>query len=170
MPPSCDIVNTERPGSHIIGRIEDVDLKGYHLLIAFPPCTYLSICGNAWHTPKRELKRVAAIAFAAKLFAAKVPHIAMENPVGFLSTRFRSPSQIIHPYEYGHVEKKRTCLWLKALSKLQPTNVIAETHRVEFVSRVPGGRNQKRTRSRTFEGIAEAMAVQWGDWLDKQYR
>ncbi len=167
---SCDIVNTEIPGKHIIGRIEDINLKGYHLLIAFPPCTYLTICGNAWHNDKRQVKRLTAAAFVAKLFAAPVSHIAIENPVGILSTQWRQPSQIIHPWEYGHVEKKRTCLWLKALPKLQPVDIIEEHRRVNFVDKIPAGTNQKRIRSRTFQGIATAMARQWGDWLDKQYR
>lgn len=168
---SCDIFPSESPGSHIIGRFEEIDLAGYDVLIAFPPCTYLTITANRWHRNnlKRELKRLDAIETVAKLFVAPVSHVAIENPVGVLSTRFRQPSQIIHPWQFGHREKKRTCLWLRGLPKLQSTSVTPKSERVEFVSAVSGGRMQKQIRSKTFLGVAEAMAKQWGDWLDKQY-
>lgn len=168
---SCDILPSEQRGQHVIGRVEDLDLASYDVLIAFPPCTYLTIAANRQHrnNPKREAKRQEAIETAAKLFAAPVRHVAIENPVGVLSTRFRQPSQIIHPWQFGHREKKRTCLWLRGLPRLQSTSVTPKNERVEFVSAVSGGRMQKQIRSKTFLGIAEAMAKQWGDWLDKQY-
>lgn len=169
---SCDIFPSELPGAHIVSRFEEVALTDYDVLIAFPPCTYLTIAANKWHrdNPKREAKRQDAIETVAKLFAAPVHHVAIENPVGVLSTKFREPSQIIHPWQFGHVEKKRTCLWLRGLPKLRETFVVPKSERIEFVAAVSGGRTQKQVRSKTFLGIAEAMANQWGDWLDRQYR
>lgn len=162
---SCDILPSDLPGQHIRSRFEDVDLAGYDVLIAFPPCTYLTIAANSYYrgNPKRERKRSLAVETVSKLFAAPVRHIAIENPVGVLSTRFRPPSQIIHPWQFGHREKKRTCLWLRRLPKLQPVRVIDESERIIFVEAVPGSSSQQRIRNTTFSGIAEAMAEQWGD-------
>lgn len=155
---SCDLDDTESDGPHIRRDIREVDLCGYDLLIAHPPCTYLS---NAAHRPIAMDGRPTAEAMSLVYFlmTAPVKRIAIENPVGRLN-RLRPPDQIIHPWMFGHREQKRTCLWLKGLPPLMATLVSAERDASWYVNL--SKKNRARKRSRTFTGIGEAMAVQWG--------
>lgn len=156
---SVDIMPSERPGNHIQGDICDVDLDGVDLLIAHPPCTYLAVSGARWWTG-RFMAQIEAIEFARNLMDAPVRRVAVENPIGILSTAIRPPDQIIQPWMFGHEQVKATCLWLRNLPALTPTDVrdgrIAECHRMG------PSPNRSRNRSRTYDGIAKAMAEQWG--------
>jgi hypothetical protein len=130
------------------------------MMIAFPPCTHLCASGARWWPYKRE-QQEEALAFVRLLLSASIPRIALENPVGLISTRIRKPDQIIQPWQFGHGETKATCLWLKGLPLLRPT-VIVEG-RVPRVHHIPPSTPERwRERSRTYSGIAEAMAEQWG--------
>lgn len=167
---SCDLLPSETPGQHIQG---DVFWPAYwswnwDLLIAHPPCTYLAVSGARWWAGREEQQQ-KALAFVQTLLAASIPRIALENPIGRISTAIRKPDQIIQPYMFGHPETKATCLWLKNLPLLQPTNDVQaemallparERHRVHHAS--PGPERWKE-RSRTLLGIAEAMAETWGN-------
>ncbi len=130
-------------------------------MIAHPPCTHLSVSG-ARHFAAKQASGVQdeALAFVRMLLDAPIPMIALENPVSIISSRIRKPDQIIQPWQFGHGETKATCLWLKGLPKLAPTNIVEG--REARVHRMPPGPNRWKERSRTFTGIAEAMADQWG--------
>lgn len=159
---SCDIIPSERPGPHIQ---EDVLLhldEGWDIMIAFPPCTDLAIAGARYWAEKEKDGRVQkAMNFVLDLYNAPIDKIAIENPVGLLNTRFRKPDQIINPYQFGEPWKKRTCLWLKGLPKLQPTQTVEpKGHWVS--ARCGGAHRSPRIRSLTFPGIAKAMSEQWG--------
>lgn len=163
---SCDTLDTDRHGNHIIGDVLQVLDKGWDLMIAHPPCKYLCNGGNNWLNRRPDLdwrgNREKAVAFFMALVNAPIEMIAVENPIGIMSSRFRKPDQIIHPYMFGHEYRKDTCLWLKNLPPLLPTCFHPGPHRkLDFWStkRNPGGRSLK---SKTFEGIADAMAAQWG--------
>ena len=155
---SCDLLPSARPGPHIEGDVTTLDLSAYDLVIAFPPCTYLSVSGNRWHagTERRE----DALALVRFFLDAPVERVAVENPVGVISSRIRKPDQIIQPWMFGHGETKATCLWLKGLWPLVPTNMV--DGREQRVWRMPPSETRSRDRSRTYHGIAEAMAAQWG--------
>lgn len=180
---SCDIL--ECSGGHPEWHIQDDVLKyldeNWDLLIAFPPCTYLTITGNRWFNIlsygkkaiERHYSRVKAMEFFMEFINAPCKKIAVENPVGAMSSAYRKPDQIIEPYEFGHPMTKKTCLWLKNLPLLKPTNIVEP----EFVICADGKRYSKvhvetfliknpeeraKARSKTFEGIAKAMAEQWG--------
>lgn len=132
---------------------------GWDLMVAFPPCTYLAVSGARWFA-ERWAEQQLALDFVAQLMAAPIPRIAIENPIGVISTRIRKPDQIIQPWMFGHGEVKATCLWLKGLPELVPTNVVGGRQpRVHHAS--PGPERWKE-RSRTLQGIADAMADQWG--------
>lgn len=148
----------------------------WDLMIAHPPCTYLSGSGMRWLTtiPKNprpevlygEPRRAAqseALEFVRLLLDASIPRIAVENPVSIISTQVRKPDQTLHPWQYGHGETKATCLWLKNLPQLAPTNVVEG--RENRVHRMPPGPDRWRERSRTYAGVAAAMADQWGALL-----
>ncbi len=164
---SCDILPTETPGPHIEGDIRDVDLTRYDLMIAHPPCTHLAVSGAAWFH-KKEREQAEALEFVHWLMSAPVEHIAIENPVSIISSRIRKPEQIIHPYQFGHMEKKTTCLWLKNLPLLKEECNVREPmlalpkREQERVHYLPPGPNRWKERSKTFPGIARAMARQWG--------
>ena len=128
-------------------------------MIAHPPCTHLAVSGARWFKNKRA-EQADAIKFVRMLMDAPVERIAIENPIGILSTAIRKPDQIIQPFQFGHIEPKKTCLWLKNLPQLQPTNVV--DGRSARVHRESPGPNRWKNRSRTFAGIADAMADQWG--------
>jgi site-specific DNA-cytosine methylase len=131
---------------------------GWDLLIAHPPCTHLAVSGARWFKDKR-LEQARALAFVRVLLDAPIPRIALENPVSIISTRVRRPDQIIQPWMFGHGEVKATCLWLKNLPALEPTDVVdGRTPRVHHASPGP---DRWKERSRTFPGIAAAMAAQW---------
>lgn len=134
-------------------------MQQWDMMIAFPPCTHLSVSGARWFKNK-QAEQKAAIAFFVMLANANIPRIAIENPIGIMSTHYRKPDQIIQPWQFGHGETKATCLWLKGLSKLVPTNIVEGRH--GRVWRMAPGPNRSKERSRTYDGIAQAMAEQWG--------
>jgi hypothetical protein len=196
---SCDMQKCSggRPDWHInygcLGTIEEEyfitqdgyfhpNFDGFDLMVAHPPCTYLTVTGNKWMKPEfrnrfpdRHLQREKAVQFFLDLFEAPIRHIAVENPVGIISTRFRKPDQYVHPYHFGDPHSKKTGLWLKNLPKLEPTNVVKPEMyvykdgredpiwHVESMKLPPDERS--RVRSKTFQGMANAMADQWGNYL-----
>jgi site-specific DNA-cytosine methylase len=168
---SCDILPTESPGQHYQGDVRDILGQQWDLMIAHPPCTYLSVSGMHW--TKRGLRNPQltedALEFVQLLLNADIPRIALENPVSVISTRIRKPNQIIQPWMFGDNASKKTCLWLKGLSNLQPTNILflPENGRwanqtISGQNNIPPGANQWKIRSKTYQGIANAMAQQWG--------
>lgn len=168
---SCDLKPSETPGNHYCGDILDILwYDWWDLLIAHPPCTHLASSGARWW-PNKVNEQREAINFVAKLMNAWwIPHICIENPVGKLSTAIRKPDQIVQPWYFGDSFSKTTCLWLKNLPKLEPTNIVDPG---EFV--IHGGKkipkwysNRERNRDKTFPGMAEAMAQQWGTYIDQQ--
>lgn len=160
---SCDLLPTERPGPHYQGDIFDVIAEGWDLMIAHPPCTDLAVSGARWFHLKVE-KQAAALEFVRKLLYAPIPHIALENPVSVISSRIRKPTQVIQPWQFGHGETKATCLWLKGLPKLAATNVVSG--REQRIWKLPPSADRWKERSRTFPGIAAAMADQWGRYVE----
>ena len=169
---SCDLLDSETPGAHYVGDVRDVLEGGWDLLIAHPPCTDLAVSG-ARHFPAKiaDGRQAAALEFVRLLLAAPVPRIALENPVSIISSRIRPATQYVQPWEFGHPETKKTGLWLKNLPPLVPTADVSaamallppsERNRVHHMSPGP---DRWRHRSRTFEGIAAAMATQWGGAL-----
>jgi len=131
------------------------------LVLAFPPCTHLAVSGSRWFTEKRaDGRQQAAIAFAKALWELPVKRLALENPVSILSSHIRKPDQTFQPWQFGHGETKRTCLWLRGLPLLRPTNIVEG--REARVHRMPPSADRARLRSQTFEGVAQAMAEQWG--------
>lgn len=156
---SCDLLPTEQPGRHYQRDVlEFLGEDPWDLMIAFPPCTHLSLSGARWW-PNKRVEQEEAIHFVRELAGAPIPRIAIENPIGRLSTVWRKPDQIIQPWQFGHGETKATCLWLKGLPKLQPTDIVEG--REARVHRAAPGPNRWRERSRTLPGIAAAMAEQW---------
>ena len=132
----------------------------WDLMIAHPPCTHLAVSGARWFKDKAR-EQADALDFVRALLDAPIPRIALENPISVISTRIRKPDQIIQPWQFGHGETKATCLWLKNLPLLTPTDVV--DGREARIHRMPPGPNRARERSRTYTGIAEAMATQWGE-------
>jgi hypothetical protein len=158
---SCDLLDTEIPGPHIRGDIRDIDLCSYDLLIAHPPCTRLAVSGARWFNG-REKEQEEALDLVRFLMEAPVERICIENPVSIISSRIRRPDQVIQPWMFGHGETKATCLWLKHLFPLTPTNIVdGRADRIH--NHVSSGPNRWKRRSRTYLGIAEAMAKQWGN-------
>lgn len=170
---SCDLLPSESGGNHIQGDVLSVLDDGWDLMIAHPPCTYLSSSGMHWTT--RGLRSVAltedALIFVRALMDAPIPRIAIENPVGVISSRIRRPDQIINPYEFGHDASKKTCLWLKGLPLLIPTRYVSPRlvmGKRRWANQTDSGQNRLgpsetrwKERSKTYQGIAEAMAIQW---------
>ena len=168
---SCDIIPTDSPGNHYEGDIFDILDDGWDMMIAHPPCTYLSNAGARFLYPKGILnndrlhKGLVAKEFFMGLYNAKIPKICVENPIPSRIYELPKYSQVIQPYEYGHPFQKRTCLWLKNLPMLKSTNIVNERQS----SKVPGnwfnkgGKNRQKNRAETFQGIADAMADQWGN-------
>ena len=159
---SCDLLPTERPGTHIQGDVFEVIERDprWDLMVTFWPCTNMAVSGARWFHLKREEQARDVEAFRRLAEWSTIPLIASENPVGVLSTRYRKPDQIIQPWQFGHPETKATCLWLKGLPKLQPTNIVEGRH--GRVWRLPPSPDRWKERSRTLQGIADAMAAQWG--------
>ena len=162
---SCDLLPTESHGPHYKCDVRNViggDRYGFwDLMIGHPPCDHLAVSGARWFKEKRaDGRQQAAIEFFMLLAEADIPSIALENPVSIMSTKWRKPDQIIQPWQFGHGETKATCLWLKNLPKLEPTNIV--DGREARVHKMPPGPNRWKERSRTFQGIADAMADQWG--------
>jgi hypothetical protein len=162
---SCDLLPTDVPGPHYQGDIRNLSF-GYgewDLMIAHPPCTHLAVSGARWFKDKLD-EQTEALEFVRWLMtgwlSARIPKIAIENPISIISTRIRKPDQIIQPWQYGHGETKATCLWLKNLPKLTPTNIVEG--REARVHKMPPSPDRWKERSRTYQGIADAMAAQWG--------
>ena len=176
---SCDILPTEKDGPHYQGDVFDIINDGFDLMIAHPPCTHLAVSGARWFKDKQQ-EQADALEFVIKLFAAPIPRIALENPISIISSRIRKPDQIIQPWQFGDEAQKTTCLWLKDLPLLVHTNIVGKG---EFYTSPSGkklpswygdtvvdgkkiGWNTpeiKKIRSKTFQGIADAMASQWGN-------
>ena len=159
---SCDLLPTEKPGNHI----QDDVLKhlddGWDLMIGHPPCTFLALC-QAWRCNRdkeRAKQREIAVEFAKTLWISKIPRICLENPKSILTTRMCKKHQTIHPWQFGHGETKTTWLWLKNLPPLKPTNIVEG--REQKIFKMSPGPNRSKDRSRTYPGIANAMAEQWG--------
>lgn len=165
---SCDLLPTEIPGPHIQGDVLSILADGWDLMVAHPPCTHLAVSGARWFKDKRE-EQEEAIQFFMALVNAPIPRIAVENSVSIMSTRYRKPDQIIQPWMFGHKESKATCLWLKNVPLLKPTNILDKPINGRWENQTPSGQNKLgpsenrwKERSKTYKGIAEAMAKQWG--------
>ncbi len=157
---SCDLLPTESPGPHYQGDVMDIITDGWGMMIACPPCTHLAVSGARWFKDKQEEQR-QAIEFFMKLINAPIDKICVENPVSIMSTKFRKSDQRIHPWQFGHGETKTTCLWLKNLPLLIPVNIVPG--RESRIHHLPPSPDRWKERSRTYPGIAEAMATQWGN-------
>lgn len=165
---SCDLLPTESPGPHIQGDVLALLDGDWDLMIAHPPCTYLAVSGLHWNkrVEGRSALTAEALEFIRRLLAAPIPRIALENPVGCISTAIRKPDQIVQPWMFGEDASKKTCLWLKGVERLEPTKVLT---RVRYANQTPSGQNKLgpspdrwKLRSVTYHGLAEAMAEQWG--------
>lgn len=160
---SCDLLPTEKPGPHYQGDIFDVLDYPWDLAIFHPPCTHLSVSGARHFEAKRmDGRQQAAVSFFMKLvrLSAHIPMTAIENPVCIMSTMWKKPSQTIQPWMFGHGETKATCLWLKGLHPLVPTNIVEG--REARIHKMPPSDDRWKLRSETYKGVAEAMAIQWG--------
>lgn len=162
---SCDLLPTESKEAryHLQCDIfEAIEQNDWDLMIAHPPCTYLANSGARWFkgNSDRIQKRNEAVEFVRRLFNCGIPKIAIENPIGSLPRLWRNYEQIIHPWQFGHGETKATCLWLKGLPKLQPTNIV--DGREGRIHKLPPSPNRWKFRSITYQGISDAMAEQWG--------
>jgi hypothetical protein len=156
---SCDILPTDSNGPHYQGDVRDILGEGWDLMIAHPPCTHLAVSGARWFKDK-VTEQAEALDFVRLLMNAPIERIAIENPVSIISSKIRKPDQIIQPWQFGHGETKATCLWLKNLPKLTPTNVVEG--RDNRIHRMPPSPDRWKLRSTTYAGIAQAMADQWG--------
>jgi hypothetical protein len=158
---SCDLLPTDAIGPHYQGDVFDIINDGWDLMIAHPPCTHLAVSG-ARHFAAKQASGVQqeALEFVRRLLDSPIPKIALENPISIISSRIRKPDQIIQPWQFGHGETKATCLWLKGLPKLKPTNIVGG--REAKVHKMPPSANRWKLRSTTYQGIADAMAAQWG--------
>ena len=167
---SCDLLPTDALGPHYQGDVFDIINDGWDLMIAHPPCTYLSVSGMHWTTRGLRDPQLTedALAFVQRLMDAPVERIAVENPISVISSRIRKPDQIIQPWWFGHDASKKTCLWLKNLPPLTPTDLLpgdAKTRRgnqtASGQNKLPPSKDRWKIRSETYKGIADAMAAQW---------
>lgn len=158
---SCDLLPTDVPGPHFQCDVADILGNDWDLMIAHPPCTHLAVSG-ARHFAAKKASGVQdeALDFVRMLLNSKIPKIALENPISIISSRIRKPDQIIQPWQFGHGETKSTCLWLKNLPKLIPTNIVSG--RSDRIHKMPPSPDRWKLRSTTYQGIADAMAEQWG--------
>lgn len=176
---SCDLLPTDVPGPHYHGSVFDIIDKGWDMMIGHPPCTYLTVTGNKWFKPEfkhrfpdRHKQREDAIAFFKSMFECNIPRICLENPVGILSSVYRKPTQYVQPWQFGDPHSKKTGLWLKNLPELVPTKIVEpqfyiyKDGRKDPIWHVESMRmkplERMKYRSKTFQGIADAMAAQWG--------
>lgn len=166
---SCDLLGTEVPGNHVKGDVREILGHGWDLVVAHPPCDHLSVSGARWFKEKRADGRQQAAVEFFMLFTRLGCRWAIENPVGIMSTLYRKPDQVIQPWQFGHPEAKATCLWLNGLPLLEPTKVLEKPACGHWDNQTPSGQNRlgpspdrARLRARTYQGIARAMAEQWG--------
>lgn len=158
---SCDFLPADDGSKHHYQcDVLEILNKGWDLMIAHPPCTHLAVSGARWFKDKQR-EQVEALDFVRKLLDTPIPKIALENPVSVISSKIRKPDQIIQPWMFGHGETKATCLWLKNLPKLNPTNVVEG--RENRIHKMPPSKDRWKRRSETYQGIADAMAQQWGE-------
>lgn len=157
---SCDIIASSTPGPHYEGDVMDIIMDDWDMLIGFPPCTHLASSGARWFRDKiADGRQQEGIDFFMALANAPIDKIAVENPIGIMSTRYRKPDQIIQPWQHGHGETKATCLWLKGLPLLKPTDIVEG--REPRMWKLPPTKDRAKIRSETYDGIALAMAEQW---------
>lgn len=172
---SCDLLESDEDTTfHIQDDVRNILHYGWDMMVAHPPCTYLSVSGLHWNKrrPERAIKTEEALELVLRLLEAPIPRIALENPIGIISSRIRQPNQIIQPHQFGHDASKATCLWLKGLPKLQPTGMVPPrlvNGRPRWGNQTDSGQNRLgpsvdrwKLRSITYQGIADAMAEQWG--------
>ena len=167
---SCDLLPTEIEGKHFQCDIKHVLEMGWGLMVAHPPCQHLAVSGSSHFKAKQaDGRQQAALEFVELLMNAPIPKIALENPVSIISSHFRKPDQIIQPYQFGEPESKKTCLWLKGLPVLVPTDILPLPECGYWSNQTPSGQNKlgpsptrEKDRGRTYWGIAKAMATQWG--------
>lgn len=157
---SCDLLPSEKPGNHIQCDVLEIINRDFDLMIAHPPCTHLAVSGARWFKDK-QIEQKEALDFVQRLMNAPIPMICIENPISIISSKIRKPDQIIQPWQFGCGETKATCLWLKCLPKLIPTNIVEG--REAKIHKMPPSEDRWKERSRTYAGIAEAMASQWGN-------
>lgn len=162
---SCDLEDSRRPGPHYKGDVRDILHDGWDLMVAHPPCTYLTNAGVRYWKD-RQPEQEAALEFVKELLNAPIDSIALENPRGIIGTKYKRPTQSVNPWQFGHPDKKMTCLWLKNLPRLQPTNVVQPTG--SLVLELPRTPDRGKIRSVTYTGIAEAMAEQWGAAVEQR--
>lgn len=155
---SCDLLPTDDGGKHYQGDVRNILNAGWDFMIAHPPCTHLAVSGARWFKDKKK-EQMEALEFVQLLLDAPIPMIALENPISIISSRIRKPDQIIQPWMFGHGETKATCLWLKNLPKLIPTDIVSG--REARVHKMPPSPYRWKERSRTYLGVAKAMATQW---------
>lgn len=170
---SCDLLPTDAPGPHYQGDVFDIINNGWDMMIAHPPCTYLFVSGMHWTARGLRDPQLTedALDFVTRLMAASIPRIAVENPISVISSRIRKPDQIINPWQFGHDASKRTCLWLKNLPLLTPTDIVEPrivNGKKRWANQTDSGQNRLppsddrwKIRSETYTGIAQAMAEQW---------
>lgn len=165
---SCDLLPTDVDGPHYQGDVFNVINDGWDLMIAHPPCTHLAVSGARWFKDKVK-EQAESLRFVQRLMDAPINKIAIENPISIISSRIRKPEQIIQPWMFGHPEAKATCLWLKGLPVLSATNVLTKPECGYWSNQTPSGQNRLgpskdrwKERSKTYQGIATAMANQWG--------
>jgi len=156
---SCDLLPSEKGGKHYTGDVRNILCDKWDMMIAHPPCTHLAVSGARWFKDKKKEQK-EALEFVELLLDANIDKISLENPISIISTKIRKPDQIIQPWQFGHGETKATCLWLKGLPKLYPTNIVEG--REGRVWKMSPGKDRAKERSRTYQGIADAMAEQWG--------
>jgi hypothetical protein len=170
---SCDLLPTEKPGPHYKGDVMDIINDGWDMMIAFPPCTHLAVSGAKHFAEKiADGRQQEGIDFFMKMTQTNIKKWCVENPIGIMNTKYRKPDQIIQPWQFGHEVSKSTCLWLNNLPKINPTNIVSRGEFLVFPSgrrmskwyadKPFGGDGRRRVRSITFQGIADAMAAQWG--------
>ena len=176
---SCDLLPTDVPGKHHQGDMFEIINDGWDLMVAHPPCTHLAVSGARWFKHK-QAEQKDALAFVQRIMDAPIKHIAIENPVSIISSRIRKPDQIIQPWQFGDPFTKTTCLWLKNLPNLAPTKIVDKGEFFEWVDKKTGKKKRQgmwykeawskgdqrwKIRSKTFQGIADAMAAQWGAFV-----
>ena len=160
---SCDLLPADDDSPyHYQGPVQDLLSGSWHLMVAHPPCTHLAVSGARWFKEKQQ-EQAEALDFVRLLLDAPIPYIALENPISIISSRIRKPDQIIQPWMFGHGETKATCLWLKNLPNLVPTDIVEG--REQRIWKMGPSPTRWKERSKTYQGIADACARQWSDYI-----